>query len=233
MNGKCRKHMARKTKPEAQSGKRIYIVEDHPLFREGLKAIIRSEPALTVCGESGDAAQAFREIGQLKPDVVTLDIGLSGKSGLELLKDIQSVHPDLPVIVISMHDENLFAPRVLRAGGRGYLMKHSTPGMLLQAIERVLSGQIFVSHSIATLILDSLARPGVNSSLSPVARLTDRELEVLRLIGKGKDGHEIASTLHMGIKTVDTHRGRIKEKLGLKGGTALIHFATQWATESA
>ncbi len=223
--------MAKTSKPRERSAKRIYIVDDHPLFREGLKVIIQGEPSLAVCGEAEHAIQAFREIENLMPDLVTIDIGLPEKSGLELLREIQSVQPNLPVLMISMHDENLFAQRALRAGARGYLMKHAAPGMLIQAINRILSGQVFVSESISTMILDSISRPNARSGHSPLARLTDRELEVLRLIGQGKDSHEIARALHMGLKTVDTHRGRIKEKLSLKTSTALTHFATRWGTD--
>jgi DNA-binding NarL/FixJ family response regulator len=212
------------TKPAA---KQIFIVDDHPVFREGLVGLVKREADLTVCGEADNAAQALAGIGTSKPDLVLADIGLPGKNGLELVKDIRAIHPELAVLVISMHDETLYAERVLRAGGRGYIMKQEGPEKILQAIRQVLSGQISLSGKISARILDSLSDRRAKTD-SPIARLTDREFEILQLIGQGKDSHDIAELLHLSVKTVDAHRGHIKEKLELKSGTELIVFAARW-----
>ena len=208
------------------SRRRIFIVDDHPVFREGLAGLVRREADLTVCGQANNAAQGLTAIEQSKPDLVLVDIGLPGKSGLELVKDIQAVMPGMPVLVISMHDETLYAERVLRAGGRGYLMKQEGPEKITQAIKHVLSGQIFLSGKMSERILDSLSHRRKGTSL--IAHLTDRELEVFQLIGQGKDSHAIAKQLHLSFKTVDAHRGHIKEKLDLKSGMELICFAARW-----
>jgi len=204
-------------------------VDDHPIFREGLGKVVGQEEDLEVCGEADTAAEAFAKVGELGPDLLLTDIGLPGKSGLELIQDLHAVNPELPVLVISMHDEGLYAERVLRAGARGYVMKQAGPAKMLQAIRLVLSGKVAVSDAIAASILDSLARPGTpREGAAVVGKLSNREFEVLRLIGQGRDSHDIAETLHLSIKTVDTHRGNIKTKLGLKTGTELIHYAVRW-----
>lgn len=206
--------------------KRIYIVEDHPVFRTGLVGMIHREPGWAVCGHAENATRAFTEIGRLKPDLVLADIGLPGRSGLELLKDILTAWPHTAVLVLSMHDETLYAERVLRAGGRGYIMKQEDPESILDAVRQVLEGQIYLSGKMSARILDDLSRrPRNHSSLS---RLTDRELEVLQLIGQGKDSHAIARQLKLSFKTVDAHRSHIKEKLKLKSGTELICYSARW-----
>ena len=201
--------------PAAVKQSKIFIVDDHPIFREGLAAVIRQQPHLTVCGQADTAAKAFEEIPRVKPDLLLTDIGLPGKSGLELLKDLQACHPSLPVLVISMHDEALYAERVLRAGGRGYVMKQEGPDKILAAIAKVLSGQVHVSEKMSSSILERMASPNTRAKDSPIGRLTDREFEVLRLIGEGRDGHQIAADLHLSIKTVSCHKTHIREKLGL------------------
>jgi DNA-binding NarL/FixJ family response regulator len=210
---------------------RVFIVDDHPVFRDGLVRIVAQIPNLIVCGEANNSAQAFDGVTRLNPDLVLLDIGLPGKSGLDLLQDIHAMKPELPVLAISMHDETLYAERVLRAGGRGYIMKQEGPERITQAILKVLNGQVYTSECIAASILDTLSRPRSASSTSTLGKLTDRELEILRLIGQGKDTLQIANDLHISTKTVDTHRGHIKEKLGLKNGTELIHYAVRWTGE--
>jgi DNA-binding NarL/FixJ family response regulator len=212
------------TKPAA---KQIFIVDDHPVFREGLVGLVKREADLAVCGEADNASQALSGIESSKPDLVLADIGLPGKNGLELVKDIRAVHPEMAVLVISMHDETLYAERVLRAGGRGYIMKQEGPEKILQAIRQVLDGQISLSGKMSARILDSLSDRRAKTD-SPIARLTDREFEILQLIGQGKDSHDIAELLHLSVKTVDAHRGHIKEKLELKNGTELIVYAARW-----
>ena len=221
--------MAKKKATKATGKKKkIYIVDDHPIFREGLAGIIRQQPDLLVCGEADSAERAFAQIPVLKPDLLLTDIGLSGKSGLELLKDLHAFQPGLAVLVISMHDEALYAERVLRAGGRGYVMKQEGPDKILHAIARVLAGQVYVSEKTSAGILERIARPESKAKASPIGRLTDREFEVLRLIGEGRDGHQIAADLHLSLKTVNCHKTHIREKLGLQNANAVIHYATRW-----
>ena len=227
--------MASKTRPRpAPSKHRLFIVDDHPIFREGLGKIVGQEADLEVCGEADAADEAFGKISALNPDLVLTDIGLPGKSGLELIQDLHAALPELPVLVISMHDESVYAERVLRAGGRGYVMKQAGPAMMLQSIRQVLAGKVAVSAAISAAILESLARPGsARDGGSIVGKLSNREFEILRLIGQGRDSHEIAKALHLSIKTVDTHRGNIKTKLGLRNSTELIHYAVRWVGEQA
>jgi DNA-binding NarL/FixJ family response regulator len=214
--------------PAKPAPKKVFIVDDHPVFRDGLQMIVNQVPGLIVCGEADNAAQAFDAISELDPDLVLMDINLPGEGGLELLQDVHAIKPDLPVLVISMHDETLYAERVLRAGGRGYIMKQEGPDKMTQAILKVLSGQVYASERTAEAILNALSRPRATASTSALGSLTDRELEILRLTGQGKDNRQIATDLHISLKTVDTHRGHIKEKLGLKNGTELIHYAVRW-----
>ena len=216
------------TNPSGQrQRKRILIVDDHPVFRDGLLGLIEREGDLIVCGEANDARQALAASERLKVDLILVDIGLPGKSGLELIKDIRAVRPQTSVLVISMHDETLYAERVLRAGGRGYIMKQEGPEKILHAIRQVLNGQVYVSPRISARILDALSgrRDG---AASPIALLTDREFEVLRLIGQGKDSRVVARQLNLSVKTVDAHRAHIKSKLDLKSGTELIVYAARW-----
>lgn len=209
------------------AARQIFIVDDHPVFREGLVGLVKREADLAVCGEADNAPQALSAIESSKPDLVLADIGLPGRSGLELVKDIRAVCPEMAVLIISMHDETLYAERVLRAGGRGYIMKQEGPEKILQAIRQVLDGQISLSGKMSVRILDSFSDRRAKTS-SPIARLTDREFEILQLIGQGKDSHDIAEQLHLSVKTVDAHRGHIKEKLELKSGTELICYAARW-----
>ena len=222
-----------KAKATASPMQRIFIVDDHPVFREGLAGLVRREPDLAICGEADNAAEALGAIERLKPDLVLADVGLPGKSGLELIKDVLAVRPETPVLVISMYDEGLYAERVLRAGGRGYIMKQEGPEKILQAIRHVLSDQLYLSGKMSVRILEAFSGRRARTS-SPIARLTDRELEILQLLGQGKDSHAIAKQLDLSFKTVDAHRGHIKEKLNLRTATELICFAARWVeTEQA
>ena len=218
--------MAKQLRKQSQK-KRILIVDDHPLFREGLVGLVKREPDWTVCGEADTASEALTATERLKPDLVLADIGLPGRSGLELIKDLRAACPEMAVLAISMHDESLYAERVLRAGGRGYIMKQEGPEKMLQAIRQVLSGQIYLSGKMSVRILDALVGGPAKAS-SPIARLTDRELEILQLVGQGNDSHIIAGQLHLSVKTVDAHRSNIKQKLNLKTGTELICYAARW-----
>src|SRR6266498_3878730 len=225
---------ARKKSSAARNKKRILIIDDHPMMRQGLAQLIGAEADLTVCGESENAGQALDAIRAVDPDLVLADISLPDKSGLELIKDFQSVRPGLPVLVISMHDESLYAERVLRAGGRGYIMKQEGGKKLMEAIRQVLSGQIYVSEKMSARILESFSGrrfPGADKS--PVENLTDREFEVLQLIGQGKGTRQIAEKLHLSVKTVEVHRVNIKPHLYLEPPTALIPFADRWVEAQA
>jgi DNA-binding NarL/FixJ family response regulator len=202
------------------------VVDDHPLLREGLTRLIRAQPGLTVCGTAATVQEALALVESERPDLIITDLALPGRNGLELIKDLGATHPDLPVIVLSMHDELMYAERVLRAGGRGYVMKDTPPERLIEAINMVLAGGLFASRTLADHVLQSLVparwsqKPG-----SPLERLSDRELEVFELIGQAKSNPEIASQLHISPRTLDAHRARIREKLGLADGNELIRYA--------
>ncbi len=225
---------ARKKSSAARNKKRILIIDDHPMMRQGLAQLIGAEADLTVCGESENAGQALDAIRAVEPDLVLADISLPDKSGLELIKDFQSVRPGLPVLVISMHDESLYAERVLRAGGRGYIMKQEGGKKLMEAIRQVLDGQIYVSERMSAKIVETFSGQRTAASSSPVEKLTDREFEVFQLIGQGKSTKDIAAGLHLSAKTVEVHRINIKQKLNLKSAPELIRYAVRWIeTESA
>jgi DNA-binding NarL/FixJ family response regulator len=216
-------------KSAAQKPKRILIVDDHPMMRRGLAQLVGAESDLTICGESENAEHALGSIGALKPDLVLADISLPGKNGLELIKDFQALQPGLPVLVISMHDESLYAGRVLRAGGRGYIMKQEGGKKLMQAIRQVLEGKIYVSEKMSAEILETLSSHHAGMVVSPVEKLTDREFEVFQLIGQGKGTRDVAEKLHLSVKTVEVHRANIKTKLKLKSAPELIRFAVRWS----
>ena len=208
--------------------KKILLVDDHPLMRRGQADLLNREPDLAVCGEAGTAREAMEAIARLKPDLVVVDMGLPDKDGIELIKDVQALHPGLPVLAMSMQDESLYAPRVLRAGGRGYVMKQEGPERLAAAIRTALSGQVALSPRMSARMLESMVGPPGQSSGGPETKLTDRELEVLRLFGEGWSTDEIAGRLHLSPKTVDVHRGHIKEKLGYKTTPEFTRFAIRW-----
>lgn len=221
--------MASRKTPKAIAKKSILIVDDHAVLREGLAAQIHREADLVVCGEATSAREAVAAVEKLGPDLVLADITLPGRSGLELIRDLRAVRPGLPVLVLSMHDESLFAERVLRAGGRGFVSKQQGGQVLVAAIRRVLSGQIYVSDDVSTRLLDGLSgKKETPKSLSPVELLTDRELEVFTLIGKAKETKEISRRLGMSAKTVEAHRASIKRKLRLNTGPELTRHAVLW-----
>jgi DNA-binding NarL/FixJ family response regulator len=218
----------RKARPATQGRKRILIVDDHPILREGLIQQLNRAPDLAVCAEAGNASHALAAVEEHKPDLALVDINLPGRSGLELIRDLRVVAPKLPILVLSMHDESVFAERVLRAGGRGYVSKEAGGDKLLEAIRRVLGGQIYVSETVSTRLLDSLSSKPQARTVSPVEQLTDRELEVFTLIGQAKETKDIARRLNMSGKTVEAHRAAIKRKLKLKTGPELTRHAVLW-----
>jgi DNA-binding NarL/FixJ family response regulator len=197
-----------------------------------LAQLIENEPDLEVCGEAERAMEAFEKVQQLQPDLLLADITLPDKNGLEMIKDLQASNAGLPILVISMHDEALYAERVLRAGGRGYIMKQEGGKKLIQAIRTVLQGQIYVSEKISAKILEIFSGRRSEKTRSPVEKLTDREFEVYQLIGEGRDTREIAKKLHISVKTVEVHRLNIKEKLGLRTSAELIRSAVRWVESS-
>ena len=213
--------------PKPKETNRIFIVDDHPVFRDGLAGVIRQTPGLNVCGEADSAQIALAAIERLKPDLVLVDISLPDRNGLELIKEVRALRLDTVILVISMHDEALYAERVLRAGGRGYIMKQEGPEKMLEAIHTVLAGQIYLSGNMSSHVLGVLSGRRPENS-SAIARLNDRQMEILQLTGEGKDSHAIAKLLHLSSKTVDAHRAQIREKLGLKNQTELISYAARW-----
>ena len=208
--------------------KRVFIVEDHPVFREGLVQIINGESDLTVCGEAGDAEQALEAIARLKPDLVLVDISLPGKSGLELIKNLRARNGGAKLLVLSMHDEALYADRVLRAGGDGYVMKQEDPEEVVHAIRDVLGGRIYVSEEVLIGGKKGAKARGSEPESRPLSQLTDLELEVLELLGEGKTNLEIARQLHFRPGTASGHCTQIRRKLNLKSTNALIRYAVCW-----
>jgi len=219
---------ARAPKSPLPSRKKIMLVDDHPMMRAGLAQFINKQPDMEACCEFGCAAEAFEGFRKFNPDLVVTDITLPDKSGIELIKDLLSTNPALPILVVSMHDETVYAERVLRAGARGYIMKESGGENVLAAIRQVLSGQVYVSARISARILDNLAARKPRGSSSPIEKLSDREFEIFQLIGQGKGTRDIAKQLHLSPKTVEVHRGHIKEKLDLKDAISLVHHAVRW-----
>jgi DNA-binding NarL/FixJ family response regulator len=217
--------MAGKSKSSAHP---LLIVDDHPMMRTGLAQLIGNEPDLKVAAEAGTARQALDAVMKLKLDLILLDISLPDKNGLELIKDLRALKPEVPVLVVSMHDETLYAERVLRAGARGYIMKQEGGKKFLQAIRRVLAGAIYVSDKMSSRILETFSGRHPGETTAPLARLSDREFEVFQLIARGVDTHAMAVQLHVSVKTIEAHRVHIKEKLELKTATELVRYAVRW-----
>jgi len=211
---------------------RILIVDDHPLFREGLGQMIDRNPDLMVCGEAADAAEALTAIAERKPDLALVDITLGGTNGLDLIKVIREKYPELPVLVVSMHEESLYAERALRAGAMGYVMKHEPARTVRTAISKVLGGDIYLSERMSSSMLSKLMRGKNEAPVSPVEKLSDRELEVFQMLGQGKGTRQIAEELNLTIPTINSFRNRIKEKLQLKSATELMLHAIHWFRES-
>ena len=219
---------SKKPAPTRNPKKKVLLVDDHPMIRGGLAQVINNQKDLMICGEAGDASAAMRCVASSRPAIAVVDISLEGKSGLELIKDLQVLRPEVLILVLSMHDESLYAERVLRAGARGYVMKRAGGETVLQAIRQVLSGKVYVSERMSAQILDDFA--GIHSARhrSPIEMLTDREFEVFKLIGEGCITREVADRLHISPKTVDVYRQNLKEKLKLPSATSLIQHAVRW-----
>jgi DNA-binding NarL/FixJ family response regulator len=212
------------------SGKiKVFLVDDHPIVRDGLKTLIERREDLCVCGEAEEAAGAMKAIRQSKPDVVITDITLKESDGLELTKDIRACYPDMPVIVLSIHDESTYCERALRAGAQGYLMKEVVSENVIEAIRQVLNGEIYVSGPMAKRFLHKMVGGKGQEIRSPIETLSDRELEIFRLIGEGFKASQIADRLYLSVKTVETYRSRLKEKLDLGDAGELLRYAIKWA----
>ena len=213
----------------ATDSKRIMIVDDHPMMRAGVIQLISKQPGMAVCGEAGSPTEAMDLVAKCRPDLILLDISMKGSSGLEFIKNVSAIHGHIPMLVLSMHDEKVYAERAMRAGACGYIMKEESGEYLIIAVKRVLEGGVYLSKEMSTRLLKSLGNPQSRNTDSPLQKLTDREFEVFRLIGQGKTTEEIAQHLHISPKTVDVHRFQIKEKLHLASSTALVHYAVRWA----
>jgi DNA-binding NarL/FixJ family response regulator len=211
--------------------KKIFIVDDHPMTRSGLAQLIEHEPDLAVCGEAENAQQALAALKPPLPDLILCDITMPGKNGLEFIKDLKALYPEVVVLVMSMHDESLYAERVLRAGGSGYIMKNVGGNEVLEGIRQVLSGKNYLSKNMSATLVDEIVRgrPSRNRGDIQLSLLTDREFEVFALLGQGFSARDIGERLHISPKTVETHRVNIKEKFGLKSGTDLVKHAVRWA----
>src|ERR1700723_2610634 len=209
--------------------KMVFVVDDHPIVRQGLTLLINQESALAVCGEAEEMHSALSATLAVRPDILIVDISLNGPDGLELLKNIRISSPRLPVLILSMHDESIYAERALRAGANGYIMKQEATEKVLVALRRILSGEIYVSDRIANSMLRHYVRGGHPSQAhSTIADLTDRELEVFRLIGEGQGTRQIAEALHLSVKTVESYQAHIKDKLSLRTARELVQHAVEW-----
>lgn len=223
--------MARSSSPPTSHPRRhgILIVDDHPIVRQGLAGLVNHEPDLQIIGEASDAAQAMTAVRTLKPELVIIDISLEGTDGLELTKSLKAQLPQLPILIMSMHDESIYAERALRAGANGYIMKQAVADKIVVAVRHILKGNIYLSEQAHQTILQGVAGRRAKAEDSPLSRLSDRELEVLRLIGRGEGTRQIAQALHLSVKTIETYRAHLKDKLGLETATQLVRYAAQWA----
>jgi DNA-binding NarL/FixJ family response regulator len=217
-----------KSPSQSVTKKRILVVDDHPIVRQGLALMLNREADFVVCGEAEDANGAMFVLASARPDVLIVDISLNGPDGLDLLKNIRTTHPTLPVLILSMHDESIYAERALRAGANGYIMKQEATEKVLVAVRRILRGEIYVSDRIANRLLKHYIAGSSTPRNSSVGDLSDRELEVFRLIGEGQGTRQIAEALHLSIKTVESYQAHIKEKLCLRSARELMQHAIEW-----
>ena len=207
---------------------RLLLVDDHPVVLDGYKLMLQAQPDLDVCATASSEADALRAVEREQPDLVITDLNMPGRGGLELIKDLAVLHPELKVVVCSMHDEMLYAERALRAGAKGYLSKDTPGSVMLAAIRRVLAGGVYVSERLAARVLDAFATSRPRGSNSPLEKLSDREFEIFRLFGEGKTAKEIAAQLNLSPKTVSVHRDHIKEKMGFLTSAEMIRQAVRW-----
>lgn len=208
--------------------RRVLLVDDHPIVRQGLRRLIEQEEDLSVCGEAETARDARTAIKELNPDVVIVDISLKQGDGIELVRDTRAHHPSLPLLVLSMHDEAIYAERMLSAGANGYIMKQAASDQFLIALRRVLDRGIYVSEAVGNSMIRKFAAGGSYISTNPIDRLSNRELQILHMIGKGLSTRESADALNLSVKTVESHRQRIKRKLNLTTGAQLVQYAVNW-----
>jgi DNA-binding NarL/FixJ family response regulator len=207
---------------------KIFVVDDHPIVRQGLGLLINREPDMIVCGAAEEAQSALRAISTLQPDVLVVDISLNGPDGLELVKTVRTRDANMPILVLSMHDESIYAERALRAGANGYIMKQEATEKVLIAIRRIMRGDVYLSDRVSSKMLQQYVRGSTTARQSPVAELSDRELEVFRLVGEGHGTRQIAEDLHLSVKTVETYQAHIKEKLSLRNARELVQHAVEW-----
>jgi DNA-binding NarL/FixJ family response regulator len=216
------------TAPPRRKARRVLIVDDHPIVRQGLRRLIDQEEDLAVCGEAETVRDARTAIKELNPDAIIVDISLKQGDGIELVRDARAHYPTLPILVLSMHDETIYAERMLSAGANGYIMKQAASEQFLVAVRRVLEGGIYVSEAVGNSMIQKFASGGAYISSNPIDRLSNRELQILHLIGKGSSTRETAEALNLSIKTVESHRQRIKRKLNLTTGAQLVQYAVNW-----
>lgn len=215
------------------SPRRILLVEDHPIVREGIKQIIRMSGEFEVCGECDDRSSMFAALNSQAPDAAVVDVSLHGVSGLDLIKDVRAQGHRLPILVLSVHDERLYAERALKAGAQGYLMKDEQPERLIEALRSILSGAVYVSADIASQMLGRMVNHRRGDTPNGVDSLSDRELDIFQRIGRGCSSARIAADLHISVKTVETHRAHIRAKLNLRNGHELMQYAIRWAERSS
>ncbi|MDZ4403970.1 response regulator transcription factor [Prosthecobacter sp.] len=216
--------------PVTTASKRLLVVDDHPVFRHGICQFLDQFSDVAVCGEAANAQLALEAMRQLKPEVVLLDVSMPGTNGIELIKHMLAEQPSLIILIISMHDESLYALRALRAGAKGYVMKQQAMENILEALRKIIGGGIYVSPQFSEKLIFKTIQGSDGDMGSPVDKLSDRELEVLQLFGRDKKTREIANALHLSVKTVETHRMHIKEKLGFKDADEMMKFAIEWVT---
>ncbi|HZC35131.1 MAG TPA: response regulator transcription factor [Chthoniobacterales bacterium] len=224
------KEQAKVAAPAEVAKKRILLVDDHPIFRHGLEDLLKKQDDLVICGHAGSAPAALEEMRNLHPDLAIVDISINGANGIELVKQMKAEMPHLAILVLSMHDESLYALRALKAGALGYVMKAEALQHVIEAVRRVLGGRIFVSPRFGEQLIFKAVHGSETGAPSPVDRLSDRELEVLMLLGKGHNTKSIAKELNLSVKTIETHRAHIKEKLGFSDASEMVRFAIDWVT---
>jgi DNA-binding NarL/FixJ family response regulator len=212
--------------------KKIFIVDDHAILREGLGELINRSPDLQICGEAAGAMEALERIESAAPDLTVVDLSLPGVGGLDLIKLLKTRHPKMPILVLSMHDESIYAERAVRAGARGYIMKQQAIGEVQSAIRQLLDGELYLSPKLSRLLAEAAIRSDTARSDSPINRLSDRELEVFRMIGRWQGPSDIARQLGLSVKTIETYQAKLKEKLGLKDSSQLFQHALKWIQEN-